>query len=88
MNDVILYLQVLEQEIGRILVVCHDSADFRSSHKDVFRFRFAKKQRDFFRIQQVQLMMSSANQVRISATLQFSPNGAAGQACVAGHINL
>ena len=87
MNKVVLYLQILEEEVRRISAIGGDAAHFGGSNEDILRPFPGIELPHGGCVEQVQLGVRTADQVREAAALQLAPQGAPGQTAVACHIN-
>ena len=86
-DEVVLDLQVLEQELRRVLVVRQDAPHFGRRVQNVFGLFLRVELTDGRCVQQVQLGMRAADQAGKTAPLQLAPDRAAHQAAVAGDVN-
>ena len=68
-DDVLLYLQVLINEVGTINTVCHDAAYECSSQKHILRLLFVEKTADSHTVEQIQFLMRTPDQIGISLIL-------------------
>ena len=87
MDEIVLDLQILEQELGGVLAIGHDTAYFGRRVHDEFRPFLRIKLRYGRGIEQVEFGTGTADQRGKTAPLQLPPDRAACQAAVAGHIN-
>jgi hypothetical protein len=86
-DEVVLNLEILVKELGRLGVVRLNAANFCGRHEyHLGAFRFVKGG-DRTCVQQVQLGMGPPDQLRESLSLQFSPDGAADKSAMAGDVD-
>jgi hypothetical protein len=86
-NQIILNLQILVKERGRLLIVCENAPDFRSRDKDILRLSVAVELVYGRRIEQIEFLAWSLDQVDKLLALQLAPNSAPDQPAMARHIN-
>ena len=68
-DDVLLYLQVLVDEVGTVNAVCHDAAHESSGKEYIFRLFFIKEFTYGNGIQQIEFFVGFANEIGISFSL-------------------
>ena len=81
-NDVLLYLEILVDEICAIDAVCHDTAHESSGKEYVFRLFLIEEMADGNTVQQVEFFMGSAHEVGIAFLLQVFPDSRAYQSAM------
>ena len=85
-DDVLLYLQVLVDEVRTVLQVRHDAAHMCRGQYHGIRLFLVKEPLHGHAVQQVQFFMALAHQVRISSLQEVVPDGRTHQSVVSCHI--
>ena len=85
---VLLYLQVLIDEVGTIVEVGHDAADMSGSQHNGVRLLLVEELLHCYRIEQVELLVRSAYKISITSAHKIIPDGRAHQTIMSGYINL
>ena len=86
-DDVLLYLQVLINEVGTINTVCHDAAYECSSQKHILRLLFVEKTADSYTVEQIQFLMRTPDQIGISLILLILPDSRTHQTVMPCYID-
>ena len=87
-DDVLLDGQVLVDEVGAVLQVCHDAAHMGCSQHDILGLLLVKEAAHRHGIHQVKLLMGTADEVSIALALQAIPDGTANESAVTCYIYL
>ena len=74
-NDVLLYLEILVNEVGAVDAVCHDTAYESGGEEHVFRLLLIEKTAYGDSVQQVEFFMGFAYEVGVAFLLQVFPDG-------------
>ena len=85
-DDVLLDGEILENEVGAIFQVGHDTANVGCRQHDILGLLLVKEPLDGYGIHQVKFLMGSADEVSIALALQAIPDGTAHESAVARHI--
>ena len=87
-NDVLLYLQVLVDEIRTILQIGHDTSHVGGGQHHGFRLFCVEKSLHSRAVQQIQFPVRTAYQIRVPPLHQVTPNGGTHQSVMSRHIYL
>ena len=87
-NHVLLYLQVLVDEVGAVLQVGHDAAHMGRGQYHRIGLFLIEETPDGHRVHQVQFLVRAPHEVGISPTLQVIPNSGTHKAVVSRYVNL
>ena len=87
-DHILLNLQVLVDEIGAILQICHDTTHMSSSKDYIFRAFLIEESAHCRTIEQVELGMSASHQICVATVQEIVPYGRTNKTAMAGHIYL
>ena len=87
-DDVLLYLQVLVDEIRTILQIGHDASHVGGCQHHGVRLFFVEKSLHSRPVQQIQFPVRTAHQIGVASLLQVIPNGGTHQSVMSRHIYL
>jgi len=86
MDDIVLYLQVVEDELGRVRCVGVNSADFCGGEEDILGPFVCKELLNFMLILQLKLGMRPADDIGEPFRLQCAHDRGADQAFMTGDV--
>ena len=87
-NHILLNLQVLIDEVGTILKVCHDTTHMCSCQNNGIWLLLIEKLFHCNRVKQIKFLMTATHQIRITPLLEVVPNGRTHQTVMSCHIYL
>ncbi len=86
-DQIVLNLEIFKKKFRRLRAVRVDAADLGRRDENKFRLCLRKKFLHGGGVQQIDFLLSPANEVFETLPLKFAPDGAAHQSVVSGHIN-
>ena len=87
-DDVLLDSEVLKDEVGAVLQVCHDAAHMGCGNDDILGPLLVEELLNRHGIHQVKFLVGAADEVGVALALQAVPDGAAHESAVTRHIYL
>ena len=80
-------LQILVDEVGRILIVGEDAAYFRRGENDEFGTGFGVESANCCRVEQIEFFMRLADEMAVTEPLQLAPDRAPDETAMARNID-
>ena len=86
-DEVVLNLQVLVEERGRLLIIGKDAADFGRRDEDVFGLGFAIEFVHGSLVEEIEFLAKTPYDAGKALFMQFAPDSAANQTAMAGYVD-